>query len=399
MNIWKSLAGMAAVELTSAEPAQTLQVINQTGIGAFHVQERSLLTVSFTVYRNDIPVLKELCQKRGEDLKILRKMGFYWTAIKLIHRPVLLSGALLFLWLLFFIPSRVLFVQVEGNDLISDQQILAAAEDSGIRFGASRRKVRSETVKNALLSAVPELQWAGVNTRGCVAVISVRERAKSQDTEEAEYQVSSIVASRDGQILSGTVTRGNGLFQVGQVVQEGQVLISGYTDCGICIQATQAEGEVFAQTRHNLEAITPVSWTWREKEKRSSRKISLLLGKKRINLWKGSGIWDPSCGRMYQEYYVNLPGGFRLPVALCIETDITWEITCRDLSQGEAEADLKEFAGDYLLQQMIAGSLQSRTETITRRDSCFRLEGVYVCREMIGRVRQEQIGETNGETG
>lgn len=41
-------------------------------------------------------------------------------------------------------------------------------------------------MKNALLSAIPELQWAGVNTYGCRAVISVRERTLPERKPEPE---------------------------------------------------------------------------------------------------------------------------------------------------------------------------------------------------------------------
>lgn len=398
MDLWRSLAGMMDVELTSAEPEAALEAINSAGIPLFHVQQDSPLTYRFYMFRKDYAYIARLCEKRGERLRIRRRQGIYWTVKGLLRRPVLLLGGGLLLALVLFLPTRVLFVTVEGNQTVPRKQILAAAEECGIGFGASRRQVRSERVKNALLLAVPELQWAGVNTDGCVATISVRERAQNQTTSPGR-EVASIVAARDGLILSGTVTNGNGLFQVGQVVQEGQVLISGYTDCGICIQATRAEGEVFAQTNRKLEVITPASWVLRTEETGSNWKVSLLLGKKRINLWKGSGIWDATCGRMYQEYYVTLPGGFRLPIALCVENYTLWENQEAAKEEASAQEELREYARAYLTEQMIAGSLLNRTEAVFLEKGCYRLRGEYVCKEMIGRVRQEQIGETNGEIG
>ena len=397
MDLWNSLTGMMEVELTSAETEKALEAVIGKGISIFRVQRTGDLTVKFIIRRCDHGALAALSEKRGETLRVCRNIGMFWTGRRLIHRPVLLLGTLFLLILILFLPSRVLFVQVEGNDAVPTKRILAAAEACGIRFGASRRQVRSEKVKNALLLEVPELQWAGVNTSGCIATISVRERPESQKAAEDPAVVSSIVAARDGQILSGTVIRGNGLFQVGDVVKAGQVLISGYTDCGICIQATCAEGEIYAQTNHTLEAVLPSAWTDREEKQETSYGFSLLLGKKRINLWKDSGIWDSSCGRMYEEYYVRLPGGFQLPIALCVDTVTTWDTRTVSLQQSVAQDALKEFAEAYLKEQMIAGSIQERSEVVAVRDGCYRLKGKYVCQEMIGRVRQEQIGETNGK--
>ncbi len=398
MDLWKSLAGMIEVELTSAEPELALGAISASGIELVRVHQKSELTYTFRIIRKDYASIAKLCDKIGKTLKILRKTGLYWTGKYLLRRPVLLAGMVLLLALVFYLPSRVFFVRVEGNVTVPARKILAAAEESGIGFGTSRRRVRSEKVKNALLAAVPELQWAGVNTAGCVATISVRERTDAE-TEQQEYEVTSIVASRDGYILSGTVTSGNALFQVGQAVKAGQVLVSGYTDCGLCIQATRSEAEIIAETSRSLEAVTPSTRLQRGEITATQKNYSLLLGKKRINLWKDSGILPPGCGRMYMEYYVTLPGGFQLPAALCVETFTTYETFRSEILQVEAEEALSDYAGSYLSQQMVAGSILSRSETASLEDGIYRMDGQYVCAEMIGRVQREQIGETNGKSG
>ena len=392
MDFWKSVAGMMEVELTSAELGAAFGVVAGENIPIFSVRYISDLTARFLVYRRDLDRLMVLSEKRGETLRICRRKGIYWPLKHLLKRPVLLVGMAILLLLVFSLPTRVFFVRVEGNDTVPAKQILAAAEEAGIRFGASRREVRSEKMKNALLSAVPELQWAGVNTFGCVAVISVRERTVQDQTEE-KAEVSSIVAVRDGLIYSCTVTQGTSLVRVGQAVTEGQILISGYTDCGICIQATRAEGEIYAETSRALCVITPSEWMHRIEATETAKNYSVLIGKKRINLWKDSGIWDATCGRMYKEYYITLPGGFQLPVALCVEELTRYETVKMEIPQTDAQTALSDFADSYLSQQMIAGNILSRSQTVALENGIYRLDGKYVCTEMIGRVQREQIGE------
>ncbi len=392
----RSIVGALEVELTSAGLEYTLTAVNEEGIEISRLHRMSELACRFCIDRRSHAKLQKICEKRGDSLRILRRLGLFWTGKAILGRPVLLAGAVFLLAITIFLPSRVLFVRVDGNQSVPEKQILAAAEECGICFGASRRDVRSERVKNALLSAVPGLQWAGVNTSGCVATISVRERADSREETEA-YQVSRIVAARDGYILSGTVTQGTGLFSVGQTVKAGQTLISGYTDCGICIQASRAQGEVWAQTNREIAAVTPSSCVQRRGVQDVKRKISLLYRKKRINLWKDSGISGSSCGRMYKEYYITLPGGFSLPIALCVEVYTIYECSSTEASQEYTEYSLSEFARQYLMQQMIAGQIRSAEEAVTLEDGIYRLTGVYTCIEMIGREQREQIGDTNGE--
>ena len=393
MTIWNFLAGTVEVEMTAAEPERALSTISQSGIALFGVRHEKELVCSFTIRRSDYARLAALCQKDGQSLAIVRKRGIFDSLAALRMRKMLIVGMGTLLFSAFFLPTRILFVRVEGNSRIPENRIIRAAEDSGICFGASRKNVRSEKVKNALLDAVPQLQWAGVNTSGCTAVISVRERAVSREEPESSG-VSSIVADRDGYILSCTVTQGTAQVQPGQSVQNGQTLISGYTECGICIQATQAKGEIIAQTHRELTALAPVSCLQRTGSTGISRRLSLLLGKKRIFFWKGSGISDAGCGRMYKQYDLTLPGGFRLPVALCVDTYKHF-----DLENYASEASsLEEFAPRYLKSQMVAGQIQSGTQAVVRSGDVLLLRGSYVCTESIGKVKPEQIGETNGKT-
>lgn len=393
MNLWKSIAGMVEVELTSADLAQSLDAVSQEDISVFGVQNLTDLTARFTIYQKTYPALIKLCEKRGEKLEVSSRKGIYWTVLHLLRRPQLYIGMLCLLLSALWIPRHVYFFEVEGNSRIPTNQILEAAAECGIYFGASRRDVRSEMVKNALLSKVPELQWAGVNTRGCVAVICVRERTVTEEENES-YGVSSIIAERDGYILSCTATKGSLVCAEGQAVKAGELLISGYTDCGISIQATQAEGEVWAQTIRKLDVITPKKWSYHNQHRGSKYCISLLVGKKRLNLWKDSGIWDDTCGRMYKEFYMTLPGGFQLPVAVCIDryeccSEIPGFIDVHDTF-------IRQFSRTYLQQKMIAGEIQDIEETFEESDDFYMLKGSYICKEMIGRVKAEKMGVENG---
>ena len=397
MRFWRSVGGIASAELTGAEPGATLSAFNTRGIRLRRVEYMGDLTVRFLCERGDMQLIKEICQKRGDKICILKETGVIPIFEQLLGRPVLLSGAVFFMALSLFLPSRVLFFQVEGNERIPSNQILEAAERCGIRFGISRRSVRSEKMKNALLSSVPELKWAGINTSGCTAVISVRERQEEKEQGEA-LMVSKIIAARDGYVTSCTVTKGNSLCSPGQIVKKGQVLISGYTDCGICIQLTQAEGEVFAETNRQLRVLSPLEYTKRVLPGPKRRRYSLIIGKKRINFWKGSGISDTSCGRMYEEYYFALPGGFQLPVCVAVETLTGWDTVRKRNLPEELEEPIKIFASSMMLEQTVAGKILQEDYSMAEERDCLIMAGRFHCSEMIGRVITEEIGEANGKT-
>lgn len=397
MNLYSSLRGTVTASLTGADITETLDLLARRGIPILHCQFHTELEAVITLRRGDYRQVKLLCGKRGDTLRLKKRSGIYWTLKALLKRPVLTFGALFYLVTALYLPSRVLFVRVVGNSAVPARLILEAAAECGIGFGASRREVRSERMKNALLEAVPQLQWAGVNTYGCVAEISVRERAQ-QEAPVVESSFGHIVAIREGIITSCNATRGNLLCAPGQAVEAGDILISGYTDCGLTIRAEQAQGEVFAATRRELTVITPDICLAGAENGEEKKKISLLIGKKRINFWKDSGIWDATCDRMYEEYYITLPGGFQLPFGWSVERYRPRTLSETELSAESREQLLQEAGAAYLKGQMLSGTIRDSVLTLAEEDGYLQMTGQYSCVEMIGFMQRQEIGETNGET-
>ena len=95
---------------------------------------------------------------------------------------------------------------------------------------------------------------------------------------------------------------------------------------------------------------------------------------------------------------MTLPGQFRLPVSLRVETYEIRESTSAKLTGAEASALLEAFAARYLPRQMIAGRIQQTRQTILGNGDIYRLRGGYLCQEMLGREKREGNGESNGKT-
>lgn len=397
MDLWHSILGMVQVELISADPTMVLRKIESAGIVLLQVQEAGEFGLLFVIKRTDLRIIKRIAEKSGAKVSVVRRKGQYWNLKRSLKRPVLAFGTLLILGLSIYLPSRILFVQVEGNQTIPAQKIIEEVANCGLGFGTSRRDLRSEKLKNALLEAMPELQWAGVNTYGCRAVVSVREREIPQE-ETKISDISSIVATRDGVIQELTVTQGTASCRVGQSVKEGQILISGYTDLGTFIRGERAEGEVYALTQRSLEMIAPSESLQKMEIASSEKKYSLIIGKNRINFFRSSGISDTTCDKMYSEYYITLPGGSVLPIAIAVEERIDYELVHVSAEEADIHKMLERQSIEYLSHLMIAGHVQQRRVQIQPIDGGSLLRGDHACYEMIGKRRLEEIIE-NYEDG
>ena len=128
MNIWHSFGGMLEVVLTSADLEKTFSRINSRKIEISNLVWLDDLTCSFRIHRRAYHELQQLCAASGENLKIRKKIGLYWTGNSVFSRPVFLIGTVWLILLAIWLPTRVLFLRVDGNQSVPEKRILAAAE-------------------------------------------------------------------------------------------------------------------------------------------------------------------------------------------------------------------------------------------------------------------------------
>ena len=380
MELWWRLRGWVRLRLTSADCAGRLRRIS----GEMALRDISFpdeLTAEFTVSDDNG---RGLLKHYGEELTVIGRGGVPVIG-KALWRWHRLAVLVLILGILSAsLPRRVWFIRVEGNETVPARLILERAADCGVYFGAKAGMLHSEQVKNKLLFGIPELRWAGVNTSGCTAVITVAERQPEEPA--AEELPGDLIARTDGVVTELIVHRGTAQVKAGDAVSEGQLLVSGLTDLGICTRADRAEGEVWALTRREFQTVLPEVTAVRRENGGVVRKFSLRIGKKSVNFSNDSGILHGSCVKMRTVNYLTLPGGFRLPAALVTDTYFLCET--EQLPRGETDW-LSGAARRWVREQLRGGSILK--EAFTQEGHL--LTAVFACREQIGVFRPGEYME------
>lgn len=395
-ELWWLLRGSLRVRLTCADPERTLRLLSGK-IRLEQIIRSDPFTVEFLVSSDSMRTIGKAAERTGDRVEILERRGFPQRIRELCGVPVITGTVLLLLLLSFWIPGRILFFRVEGTERLSERVVLEKAAECGLSFGVSRSAVRSEQIKNRLLQALPELSWVGVNTQGCVATVTVKER--QIPVEVTQLPPGNLVAAEDGIITSVTVIKGTPLCQVGDGVREGDILISGYTDLGLCTHVEPAQGEIYAMTRREITAVLPARTGLRSQNGELSRKIALLIGKYRINFYSDSGILHTGCGKMTQIRYLRLPGGWTLPLALVVEEYTGAAVSGTDRPEDEAREALERASLAQVQDRMIAGEILRSERKLESDGAVYRLISLCECHEMIGRRSSGILteGDTNDD--
>lgn len=381
------------VMLTSADIHSAVRKMAELGIDTRNISIEDPFNIRFSIPRSAYPPLLAYCRQCGNTVRILRRYGLRHILLRMRHRPVLIMGIIGICLLSLLTPSRVMFIRVEGNTAVPTRLILEHAAQCGIRFGAVRRQIRSDTVKIALLASIPQLEWAGINTYGSTAVITVREETVPENTN-TQKDMMYIVALRDAIIRQMTVLEGNPQAALGESVVQGQVLVSPYTDCGICIRVTNTKAEIYGETQRKLTLIYPTEYRQRTMITGRKKKYSLIIGKKRINFYKGSGISGSTCAKIYEENYMILPGGYVLPIGMICEEQVEYQH--QPIQNDIPQILLEKLSEEYLLGTMLAGNIQQADHVFSDGLQSCRLDSVFRCYELIS-ISHPEEGITENE--
>jgi len=222
-------------------------------------------------------------KKWAEKEKIAITLTYEGTLNKLSFlkkRKGLIFGVLFSLFLIYLSTFYVWSVRIEGNETLTDFEIIKLLEECGFHEGINKREVDVNEIQNTALSRCHEISFLSINVHGMVADVVVHERqvAKKENDTTGAYN---LVADFDGVIVSSLVLEGKAMFETGNTVLKGELLVSGIIDSVAGdSRLTHAKGKVFARTSRTLTFDVPLSTFEKRYIKEESAVALRVLGKR-----------------------------------------------------------------------------------------------------------------------
>ena len=193
----------------------------------------------------------------------VRVCGAMNTAKRYKGRPGLVVGALIFASVLWASTYFVWDISVSGNKTMTEWQIIDSFEPYGVKYGAFIPSLDLDTLCHDYLIDSEDIGWVSVNLSGTCANIVVRERTDKGEIWQ-DARPSNVIAAEDGQITSFCIWSGEGQVSLGQVVNKGDLLISGVSD-QVELDGSvsgylhdRAYGSVFAQVLREFTVQVPL---------------------------------------------------------------------------------------------------------------------------------------------
>ena len=379
------LKGEVTGRVESGFPERVLNLCAEYGVAFWDIAWESPVAFTFTTTRRDWKRLRRLTKNIDCEMSATGWRGTPFFLGRVRYRVGLWVTLLACAAALFFGSFFIWDFEIEGNEKVSQQEILRALEKRGVGFGTFGFSVDSPELRNYILLDIPELSYIAVNVNGCRAYVQVRERIFPPEIED-KTQAGNTVAAKDALVTAVQPWSGEKQVLPGTTVKAGQLLISGVVENEFAgARFLRGTGKIYGRTWYHLECRVPL--TAREKAYTGEEKVqrAILVGKKRINLYIGSSILGDTCDKIVNWDKWELPGGVALPVTMVTETLRPYELTERQRSEKEALALAEEVLDARLAGYLDEGEILSREITSQASDGCLVVTLSAECQEQVGK--------------
>ena len=317
-QIVNRLQGQVRIRVETPFPERVLNLCGARNLAFWDMEWESETAFTCRLNRRDYYALRRAVKQLDCRLTVVRKEGVPFFLGRFRRRHALLAGLTLCSALLFFGSFFIWDFTVEGNQRVTDEEILRALQRQGVGIGTFGISLDTEDIRNHVLLEIPELSWVAVNVSGCRANVEVRERRTAPKPLDRKTPCN-LVARRDGLVLRVQALGGVPQVLKGMSVTEGQLLISGVEDTGTFgTRFTAGLGSVEGRTWYTLTANVPLTGAEKRYTGREKRLHSVIFGSRRIKFFANSSIDSGQCDKITERTPVRVCG---LPLPVIWETE------------------------------------------------------------------------------
>ena len=391
LKIWNYLRGYVRISLSGFSVERFINMAAYRGVYFWDVCEHDggiAVKCSLAAFRS----LRPHAKKTKSRIRIIERHGLPFIFHRYRKRRLLAAGALLFASALYFMASFVWLIEVEGNERLSNDEIISILDEAGLYIGALKAGIDYRDTEQALMSFFSEdIAFASVSIRGTRALITIHETILPP--EIVDYSIpADIIAAKDGLIISIATARGRPLVRAGDVVAAGDVLVSGelriaasdFDETLYTVEHVRADSRVMARMYYNLYIEVPFQFYEKIFTGNVSRNYGIIISDREYGIWTRLPTFA-AFDTIERDLRLSLGRNYPMPISLITTEFREYE---RVLSTRTLD-DAMHFGIEQLTEQILHDF--SEAEIIRQEVSFF--EGINAARVEVFLVTIERIDE------
>ncbi|WP_280768503.1 sporulation protein YqfD [Salipaludibacillus daqingensis] len=237
----------------------------------------------------DLSKLKKMAKHLPCKIFFIEKKGIPFLVSKLNQRKGMVAGVIGFLLFLVTLSNMVWGIEIDGASPALEHKMHETISELGIQKGKFQYFLPSpEEIQQEIMNEMDEVTWVGVTKQGASYQFQVVEK---EIVEEAPPTISGhLVASRKAVIHDMFVEKGKAMVKTNQVVEKGDILVSGLIGKEDDQRIIAAKGSVTGEFWYGVKVKVPLHLMAESLTGNINRKHGIGIGEVTIPIWGWRGL-------------------------------------------------------------------------------------------------------------
>ena len=287
LKLWNFLRGYVRIEIIGFSVERLINQASENGV-VFMEAQRVCGNINAVVSNKDFAQLDEIAARTGTVIKLQAHAGLPAIARRFRKRLVLALGGLFFIGALVLLTSFVWRIDIIGADRIDTYRMLEFLAENGFKTGVLRYGIAYRDIENLLITEFDDIAWVSLRIEGTLAQIRLVETIERP--EIIDFSVpTDIVAAKDGIIIQMATSRGTPMFRPGDVVRQGDIIVSGRLTIAAeyeepTYEYVRASAEVWARLYYRMEFEIPLVFFEKSFTGRTQKVYSVSIGENEFTM-------------------------------------------------------------------------------------------------------------------
>lgn len=394
MQSWVNyVRGSVTLQVEGDFPERFLNLCARRGIEFWDIKWQGEHCLQLTIHEKSLTQAKDIGTQVLCIVVELSHRGVPSVAGGFRRRYAFLVGLSLSMIAVLFLSQFIITIEVEGNELVSSQEIIWALRRQGLSIGTYGPAVDERLIANEALLQLSGISWMSINIQGTKAEVLVRETVDPPEMVDQSI-MGDVVAEADGIILHVEAEKGEPLVIEGSTVLAGEILISGmielsvpeYSELEVDWYQVRASGEVYARTWRTLEGQIPLEGEQKSYTGEETHQWYINFFGYRFNFFGNSGISFAKYDKINETWMTTLSDGSTLPISLGLDTLSEYETMPATINQSAAQTMIEEELTATLMELIGEdGQVDNISFSVREENGMLVVTLTAECQEEIGR--------------
>ena len=385
LKIWLNyIIGYVNIKVESYFIERFINICISKKILLWNIKRRKSSILYASISIRDYKRLKQIAKKTKSKIKIENKRGLPFILHKYRKRKVFL-GFLILIFLGLIITSNFIWnIEIMGNIEIPKEEIINVLNEQGLKVGTNKNKIDTNSIINKIRLNRHDIAWIGISLKGTNAIVEIKESDKAPEiVNENEY--CNIVSNKTAMITKMSVQNGTANVAVGDIVKEGDILVSGYLEGKYTgIRYVHSQADIEAKVWYSKKEKFYFEQEIQVATGATEEKYTLSINNFKINLYKTLSKFK-NYDTINENKKLMLFSNFYLPIEIIKTTNFEYEKQMKTYT----EKELVSIAEDELTKEL-ENEIQNKESIVNKQVNTYVNEG-YIEVEVIYEVL-ENIG-------